>query len=142
MDWPFDGVEFDEEIEAPRGDAQDPRAARPADQRDLRAGAGDGRACGGDLGGDRGAALSRGGEGDPRGGARSRVRAGAPPVEGGRESTRCSSAACARDPTVENGLSLFLVCDNLRKGAALNAVQIVELLTGASLPHDFGHRVR
>ena len=47
-----------------------------------------------------------------------------------------------QDPTVENGLSLFLVCDNLRKGAALNAVQIVELLTGASLPHDFGHRVR
>jgi len=27
-----------------------------------------------------------------------------------------------------NGLSLFLVCDNLRKGAALNAVQIAELL--------------
>ena len=45
------------------------------------------------------------------------------------------------DPTVENGLSLFLVCDNLRKGAALNAVQIVELLMGASLPHYFGHRV-
>jgi aspartate-semialdehyde dehydrogenase len=32
------------------------------------------------------------------------------------------------DRTVENGLSLFLVCDNLRKGAALNAIQIVELL--------------
>jgi aspartate-semialdehyde dehydrogenase len=46
-----------------------------------------------------------------------------------------------QDPTVENGLSLFLACDNLRKGAALNAVQIVELLTGASLPQDFGHRV-
>lgn len=45
------------------------------------------------------------------------------------------------DPTVENGLSLFLVCDNLRKGAALNAVQVVELLMGASLPHHFGHRV-
>jgi aspartate-semialdehyde dehydrogenase len=46
-----------------------------------------------------------------------------------------------QDPTVENGLSLFLACDNLRKGAALNAVQIVELLMGASLPQDFGHRV-
>ena len=38
------------------------------------------------------------------------------------------------DPTVENGLVLFLVCDNLRKGAALNAIQIAELLVGASLP--------
>jgi aspartate-semialdehyde dehydrogenase len=34
-----------------------------------------------------------------------------------------------RDPTVENGLALFLACDNLRKGAALNAIQIAELLT-------------
>jgi aspartate-semialdehyde dehydrogenase len=33
-----------------------------------------------------------------------------------------------RDPTVENGLALFIVCDNLRKGAALNAIQIAELL--------------
>jgi aspartate-semialdehyde dehydrogenase len=33
-----------------------------------------------------------------------------------------------RDPTVTNGLVLFLACDNLRKGAALNAIQIVELL--------------
>ncbi len=32
------------------------------------------------------------------------------------------------DPTVENGLALFIVCDNLRKGAALNAIQIAELL--------------
>ena len=33
-----------------------------------------------------------------------------------------------RDPTVENGLVLFVVADNLRKGAALNAIQIAELL--------------
>ncbi|QIG55234.1 aspartate-semialdehyde dehydrogenase [Altererythrobacter sp. BO-6] len=32
------------------------------------------------------------------------------------------------DPTVENGLTLWCVSDNLRKGAALNAVQIAELL--------------
>jgi aspartate-semialdehyde dehydrogenase len=32
------------------------------------------------------------------------------------------------DSTVENGLSLWCVSDNLRKGAALNAVQIAELL--------------
>ena len=33
-----------------------------------------------------------------------------------------------QDSTVENGLNLWIVSDNLRKGAALNAVQIAELL--------------
>jgi aspartate-semialdehyde dehydrogenase len=33
-----------------------------------------------------------------------------------------------QDPTEENGLVLFLACDNLVKGAALNAIQIAELL--------------
>jgi len=33
-----------------------------------------------------------------------------------------------RDRAAENGLALFLSCDNLRKGAALNAIQIAELL--------------
>ncbi|MBI3454020.1 MAG: aspartate-semialdehyde dehydrogenase, partial [Rhodospirillales bacterium] len=33
------------------------------------------------------------------------------------------------DPTVKNGLVFWCVSDNLRKGAALNAVQIAELLT-------------
>jgi len=33
-----------------------------------------------------------------------------------------------RDPTVEQGLALFLASDNLRKGAALNAIQIAELV--------------
>jgi aspartate-semialdehyde dehydrogenase len=32
------------------------------------------------------------------------------------------------DPTIDNGLALWCVSDNLRKGAALNAVQIAELL--------------
>ena len=32
------------------------------------------------------------------------------------------------DPTVDNGLALWVVSDNLRKGAALNAVQIAEVL--------------
>ena len=32
-----------------------------------------------------------------------------------------------RDPAAGNGLALFLACDNLRKGAALNGVQIAEL---------------
>src|SRR5207244_1811399 len=33
-----------------------------------------------------------------------------------------------RDPTVPNGLNLWVVADNLRKGAATNAVQIAEVL--------------
>jgi aspartate-semialdehyde dehydrogenase len=33
-----------------------------------------------------------------------------------------------RDPTVARGLALFLASDNLRKGAALNAIQIAELV--------------
>jgi aspartate-semialdehyde dehydrogenase len=38
-----------------------------------------------------------------------------------------------KDPTVDNGLALFVVGDNLRKGAALNAVQIAELLDPETL---------
>ncbi len=37
------------------------------------------------------------------------------------------------DSTVENGLSIWVVADNLRKGAALNAVQIAELLVNRKL---------
>ena len=32
------------------------------------------------------------------------------------------------DHTVENGLNMWVVSDNLRKGAALNAVQIAEIV--------------
>ncbi|MDS4071803.1 MAG: aspartate-semialdehyde dehydrogenase [Defluviicoccus sp.] len=38
-----------------------------------------------------------------------------------------------KDPTVENGLSFWCVSDNLRKGAALNAVQIAEALVRANM---------
>ena len=31
------------------------------------------------------------------------------------------------DPTIDNGLNIWVVSDNLRKGAALNAIQIAEL---------------
>jgi aspartate-semialdehyde dehydrogenase len=37
------------------------------------------------------------------------------------------------DPTVDNGLMLWVVSDNLRKGAATNAVQIAELLVNRQL---------
>jgi len=40
----------------------------------------------------------------------------------------CCTSRIREDSTVEHGLSLWVVSDNLRKGAALNAVQIAELL--------------
>ena len=33
-----------------------------------------------------------------------------------------------KDPSIKNGLSFWCVSDNLRKGAALNAVQLAEVL--------------
>ncbi len=38
-----------------------------------------------------------------------------------------------KDPTIENGLNMWIVSDNLRKGAALNAVQIAETLIKLNL---------
>ncbi len=49
------------------------------------------------------------------------------PVESAGDSATYISRV-REDPTVENGLNLWCVSDNLRKGAALNAVQIAELL--------------
>ena len=52
------------------------------------------------------------------------------------------------DATVENGLSFWCVADNLRKGAALNAVQIAECWSTASSsrrsgrPREHGRRPR
>ena len=40
----------------------------------------------------------------------------------------CYVGRIRRDPTVDHGLTLFVSNDNLRKGAALNAVQIAELV--------------
>jgi len=37
------------------------------------------------------------------------------------------------DPTVDNGLEIWVVADNLRKGAALNTVQIAEVLINRKL---------
>jgi aspartate-semialdehyde dehydrogenase len=38
-----------------------------------------------------------------------------------------------KDPTVPHGLNLWVVADNLRKGAALNAIQIAECLINRKL---------
>ena len=45
--------------------------------------------------------------------------------------TRCSSAGSEATTASENGVALYLSSDNLRKGAALNAIQIAELLLAA-----------
>ena len=45
-----------------------------------------------------------------------------------RASTPCSSAVCARTRREPDTLNLWVTGDNLRKGAALNAVQMAELL--------------
>ena len=44
------------------------------------------------------------------------------------------------DATVENGLSFWCVSDNLRKGAALNAVQIAEVLINRGLIQAKGRK--
>ena len=38
-----------------------------------------------------------------------------------------------KDPSIENGLNIWVVSDNLRKGAALNTVQIAETLVRSFL---------
>jgi aspartate-semialdehyde dehydrogenase len=38
-----------------------------------------------------------------------------------------------QDPSVENGLAMWVVADNIRKGAATNAVQIAELLLARNM---------
>ena len=47
-----------------------------------------------------------------------------------REATSRLWAGSAGTRPLPHGLSLFVVGDNLRKGAALNAVQIAEVLAG------------
>jgi len=49
-----------------------------------------------------------------------------PLIGAGRD--ECFVGRIREDESIENGLNLWLVSDNLRKGAALNAVQIAELL--------------
>src|SRR5712671_6199190 len=44
-----------------------------------------------------------------------------------------------KDPTVPHGLNLWVVADNLRKGAALNAVQIAEILARDYLQSKAGN---
>jgi aspartate-semialdehyde dehydrogenase len=45
------------------------------------------------------------------------------------------------DFSIENGLNLFLVSDNVRKGAAQNAVQIAQLLVEQGLVEEWQRRL-
>ena len=49
----------------------------------------------------------------------------------GEDETYVSRIRC--DPTVEHGLAFWCVADNLRKGAALNAIQIAETMVAQKL---------
>ena len=42
-----------------------------------------------------------------------------------------------RDYSVESGINLWVVADNIRKGAASNAVQIVEKLINSTYKEEF-----
>ena len=117
-------------------DAQDPRCRRggAGDLGDLRAGPGAVRGVRVGQRADARAAVAagvpraagpgagRGGRGLARATASIRWRA-TPPA-----ATRCWSAAIRRDPSHERCLNMWIVGDNLRKGAATNAVQLAELL--------------
>lgn len=54
------------------------------------------------------------------------------PVEGATGRDAVYVGRIRKDPSLENGLNLWVVSDNLRKGAALNAVQIGEVLLQGS----------
>ena len=56
------------------------------------------------------------------------------PLSAGQEEELLAILATVReDSTVDNGISFWCVSDNLRKGAALNAIQIAEALVNRGL---------
>ena len=121
-------------------DPQDPRARRGGrDLGHLRPGAGDQRPLGVGQRADAGGPLPGG---VPRAAARRRPASSSsttPPRGAIRwrstppAATRSWSGAIRRDPGHERCLNLWVVGDNLRKGAATNAVQVAELLVERGL---------
>ena len=81
----------------------------------------------------RASAVRRRGDGDPGRGARRR-RVGDPePARSGRSGPElCRADPPGPDRARRPGLALFVSNDNLRKGAALNAIQIAEALLSAA----------
>ena len=116
--------------EAAQREPQDPRHPRPRRVGHVRAGAGVHRPLAVDQRRVRPAALRRAGHRAARRGARRRAAATSRRRSGRRRATRATSAGCASTTASPDGrgLALFVSNDNLRKGAALNAVQIAELL--------------
>ena len=114
-------------------DQEDPR---PQDQghRHLRARAGVRRPFGSDQHRVRERDRRRAGAGHPARGAGDHARstsartADTSPRSNAPATARPTSAACARTRRSRTASRLWCVSDNLRKGAALNAVQIAELL--------------
>ena len=135
MDWDYDGVEFDEEAKLRDGDPQDPRASAScrSARRCVRVPVLVGHAeavwveTEEPLSPEDATALLAAAPGI---GARRRR----PDARAGRRPGRRARRPGPPRPAAENGLALFVVGDNLRKGAALNAIQIAELvLAEASL---------
>ena len=120
--------------------AQDPRPARAARVGDLRARAGDQLPLGGGLGLDARAAHARPGARAARGrtGRHGRRRPGRERRTRRRSTSTASDGVYVgrirKDLGDDHGIALWIVADNLRKGAATNTVQIAELLTGAAAP--------
>ena len=129
MDWDFDGVEFDEESKLRAETRKIMELPGATDQRHLRPRAGDGRAL-------RGVWIETVEPLSPE--AAQALLAAAPSVRVDEVPTPGEAAGgdevhvsrIRTDTTAENGLALFVSCDNLRKGAALNALQIADLLVG------------
>ena len=119
-------------VEDPRRDAQDPRAARAAAQRDDRARSRPRRPCRSPSGSRRSSRSCP---------SMRKPCSPAPPASGSSRRRRRARPRRRRQVLVGrvrpdraaegNGLVLFLACDNLVKGAALNALQIAELLLDA-----------
>ena len=134
MDWSWEGDESDEESKL-RAETR-----KIMELPDLPLSAtcvrvpGDGRPLRGGVDRARGAALPRAGGVDP---ARRAERARARPAclpdarPGGGRRRGARRPDPARHGAAENGIALYLSCDNLRKGAALNAIQIADVLLGA-----------
>ena len=128
MDWEFDGEEFDEESKLRAETQKIMELPDLPDPGNLRARAGDGRPRRGDLDRDRRRADRRAGDARILGAAPS-IRLDEFPSPGKAKGIdEVLVGRIRRDPTVDRGLALFLASDNLRKGAALNAIQIAELV--------------
>ena len=118
--------------EVPQREQEDPRYRRSGCDHHLRAGAGVHGALARHHGGIRLGAHPGAGDGTAR---------GAPGVELSDMPMPLRAAGTdpslvgriRRDPGAPNGLALFVCGDNLRKGAALNAVQIAESLLALGL---------